>query len=119
MANKTSFQPGQSGNPNGRPPKGRALTELLTKAGSKGKRNKLLAELVWRFATTGEVTLPGGKTYKAEDINDLLAAWKWIYQHIDGPAPTSVDVTSGGEKIVGPTIVTLPAISDDSADDGS
>lgn len=92
------FKKGEVANPKGRPPKGRALTELLTKAGSKGKRNEKLAELVWAFATEGKVTV-GGRTYKAEDIGDLLAAWKWIYSHIDGPAPASLDVTSGGEKI--------------------
>ena len=30
-----TFKPGQSGNPNGRPPKSRALTALLEKAGGR------------------------------------------------------------------------------------
>lgn len=108
------FKKGEVANPKGRPPKGRALTELLTKAGNRDNRKKLLAELVWTFATTGEVTVHG-KTYKAEDIQDLLAAWKWIYQHIDGPAPSHVDVTSDGAPLNGPVIY-LPQV-DDSGDD--
>lgn len=50
---------GQSGNPNGRPPNGKALTNLLAKrgelTGQDGRRNdEALVELVWTEALKGE-----------------------------------------------------------------
>ena len=55
---------GVSNNPKGRPPKNRALTEILEKAGAtsldingnKVSRKRLLASLLWEAATTGRVT---------------------------------------------------------------
>jgi len=108
MANpKGNWKPGQSGNPAGRPPKGRALTAILEQAGGKTvevkgpdgttKRvtgKKLLAELVWQVATTGSVTLPNGETKKVEDFDDWFAAVKFIYQHIDGPPKAELGVSA-------------------------
>lgn len=100
------FQPGQSGNPKGRPPKERALTTILERAGGKtlevdGKRvsgRNLVARMVWEGVTTGIVKFPDGKVLALSptDWKDML---KWIYQHIDGPPRAEVDLTSDGEKI--------------------
>lgn len=100
------FKPGQSGNPKGRPPKSRALTQILEKAGSKtvevnGKRisgKRLLAQMMWQAVTLGEVELPGGEKLTL-GVNDWLVAAKWIYAHIDGPPKGEIDVTSLGEQI--------------------
>ena len=110
------FQPGQSGNPKGRPKKDRALTNLLEKAGGTmveidGERisgRRLLARQVWEGITTGTVHFPGGKMLilGPQDWKDFV---KWTYTHLDGPPVQGVDLTSGGEKIV----VTL------TGDDGS
>lgn len=102
------WKPGQSGNPAGRPPKSRALTEILERAGSRsvempdGKRvsgKQLVARLAWDLATTGQAEFPGGKQLVIEPV-DWLALVKWLYSHIDGPPKAEVDVTSGGEKLI-------------------
>ena len=101
------FQPGQSGNPKGRPPKDRALTDLLERAGAasveyRGKgisKKRLMAQMVWQGVITGTVEFPGGKklVLGPQDWKDFV---KWLYQHIDGPPKAELDLTTGGEKIV-------------------
>ena len=100
------FQAGQSGNPNGRPKKDRALTAMLERAGSatvvidgqhiSGKR--LAARMVWEGVTTGEITFPNGTKMRLapQDWKDFV---KWIYQHIDGPPKSEIDVTSDGKAV--------------------
>jgi hypothetical protein len=98
---------GQSGNPKGRPPKERALTSILEKAGSKtleyeGKRissKRLVARLVWSGSTTGKLAFPDGNTIELT-YDDWIELVKFIYQHIDGPPKAELDVTSGGERLI-------------------
>jgi len=101
------FQKGQSGNPNGRPPKNRALTDLLEAAGNTtvedadGKRKarkRVVASLAWELLTTGKAELPSGDTLKLAP-QDWVGLYKWIYQHIDGPPKTYMDITSDDEPI--------------------
>ena len=110
MARPGTWKPGQSGNPKGRPPKNRALTELLEAAGEKtiqyngGKyktaRKRIIADLAWSLATTGEAELPGGKKLKL-DPKDWMSLVKWIYQHIDGAPRSEVDLqTDGSMKVI-------------------
>jgi len=101
------WKQGQSGNPNGRPSKNRALTEILTRAGSKtlevgGKRmsgKRLMACLAWQIATTGKATFPNGTVLEASP-KDVLDIWKCLYTHIYGPPRGELDVTSGGKAII-------------------
>ena len=101
------WKAGQSGNPNGRPLKNRALTEILQKAGSKtvldcdGKRRsgkRVLTRLVWEIALQSETTLPNGNVLKASP-SDWFGIVKWIYAQIDGPPKSELDVTSDGEPV--------------------
>lgn len=118
MANKGTFKPGQSGNPNGRPPKNRALTAILETALNKTadtpdgrvKRKRIIAEHITLAATEGRVVLPDGETMELgpKEWIDLL---KWIYSHIDGPPRAEIDVTSDGKPLASP-IVYLPAVNE-------
>ena len=103
------FKPGQTGNPNGRPKKDRALTALIETSlshtieidGERVSGKRLLARLVTEAATTGEATLPNGKVLRLAP-KDWLDFVKWIYAHIDGPAPAKHEITGedGGALVV-------------------
>lgn len=90
---------GTSGNPKGRPPKSRALTTILEKAGNrtykpegadKGTaRKKLLAEMLWGAAVTGCVTFPDGRSETLES-SDWLNVVQFLYKHVDGPPKSSL-----------------------------
>jgi hypothetical protein len=100
------FQPGQSGNPKGRPPKSRALTELLERAGSKtvvvdGKKisgKRLYAERLWELITTGQVKFEN-KIYKVQSAKEWSDIVLKMLSHIDGPPKGELDITSAGNEI--------------------
>lgn len=127
------WEKGQSGNKKGRPPKSRALTALLERAGKKktagGKTSKQeMADRIWEALATGMITYPsfteqvvrdvvqpdGKKTAVTVEVErtprifleapDFIALAKLVLSQIDGPPPAAVDVTSAGEQI-NPTIV--------------
>lgn len=111
MANPTGkggWRAGQSGNPRGRPPKARALTAILERAGGKtitirladgGERKlsgrRFIAQALWELATTGKVTLPSGVSWVVEP-QDWLETVKWLYAHIDGPAKQAMELSGPG-----------------------
>ena len=92
ITNPGQWKPGQSGNPSGRKPKGRALTELLRLKGEEvisiGSEpvtaQEALAKAVWQFVTTGEVWLMG-KKLAAQNVGEWASVVKWLYMHVEPP----------------------------------
>lgn len=110
-ASSTSFGKGKSGNPRGRPPKSRALTALLERAGGKKlvksgsekgvQARQLLAELVWDAAVTGKVQFEPEGEPQALPPKEWVTVVRFIYDQIDGPPPAAVavDMTTQGQPI--------------------
>ena len=94
-----AFEKGKSGNPNGRPPKNRAWTAILDKAGSKTldyrgrkvSRKTLLAEYIMQAITSGSVTFPDDSTIELSPRDWMDMVWK-VYGQIDGPPKTAVEL---------------------------
>jgi hypothetical protein len=110
-----AWKKGETGNPNGRPTKGRALTEILEKTGAKKvavlrpdgttkqvSQRDILAALVWEAVTTGKVTLPDGGVKEITDFADWMACAQFVYKHIDGPAPAKLEHSGpdGGTLVI-------------------
>lgn len=91
IANAGQWQPGQSGNPKGRKPKHRPLTEILQRQGEEMviiggeamSAKEALARKVWQFVTTGEVSLMG-KRLEAQSVSEWASVVKWLYSHAEG-----------------------------------
>lgn len=98
---------GQSGNPNGKPPKIRTWAANLERASRKGllyhgkriSRKRLVAELFMQLITTGECEMPDGKRLQL-DAKDWIDLAKFVHIHVDGPAKAELDLTSAGQAIV-------------------
>jgi hypothetical protein len=98
---------GQSGNPKGRPPKKRALTDLLERTGKQkieltdGRKipaNKLLASQMWSALRDGFIVFSDGRMMYL-DAQQYLALARMIFNQVDGPPRAEVDVTSGNRPI--------------------
>jgi hypothetical protein len=91
----SKFLPGVSGNPKGRPPRARTLSDLLAAMGemSPGEGQPTyqaqLANNLWQLLSTGRVELENGPI-TFTNAKDWLEAAKFLIHHIDGPAPTQI-----------------------------
>ena len=94
------YPKGKTNNPNGRPPKNRALTEILEaagreevglKKGGKVARNQFLSNALWTVVTHGEVVLANGKELHVSP-SDWLGVVQFLYKQIDGPPPQSIEI---------------------------
>lgn len=113
---RTTWQPGQSGNPKGRPPKGRALTDRLAAAsasklsvdGTEVPLKDVLARMLWKAAITGQLTFAAPDEEAEErslplDFTQWMDITQYIIKQVDGPAPVPIDVTSKGNELKGLT----------------
>lgn len=79
------WQPGESGNPKGRPKKGYSISEMMKELlESDPEKKRALVEAILAKAMTGDV-----------------AAMKAIWNYMDGMPLQATDVTSQGEKVSG------------------
>lgn len=94
-----AWQPGQSGNPRGRPKKGRALTDILERMaykrlvqpdGSKVNRIQLLSSRVWEGLTTGRIRFEDGDEITLGG-DQYLRLVKMLYDQVDGPPRPDAD----------------------------
>jgi hypothetical protein len=85
--------PGKTNNPNGRPAKSRALTDLLVKAlgrtvdvdGKKIAGKRVLARLVSEVLVTGRLKFPGDTETSVISVKDWLEFAKWAYTYLEPP----------------------------------
>lgn len=104
-ASSTSFKKGVSGNPKGRPPKKRALTNLLERGGNvkiqteQGEisAKKVMVARIWEGLATGKMTF--GNISIALENDEYISLIKLVLSQVDGPPKGEVDVTSAGEPI--------------------
>lgn len=107
------WKKGQSGNKKGRPPKARALTEMIAKAGAKKREGSKLtaysefAQRLWEGLTQGRIVFPDGRVMVLEP-SDFVSMSKMLLTQIDGPPKAEMDMTSGGEPIVAINISAVP-----------
>jgi hypothetical protein len=96
--NSGRWKPGQSGNPKGKAPGSRAISEMLRLKGEETvvvggqalSQQEALAEAIWRFVLKGDVML-GKKHLKAESVGDWVQAVKWLYTYVDPPRTTTAE----------------------------
>ncbi len=90
--NRGRWKAGQSGNPKGKAPGSRAISEMLRLKGEETvvvggqalSAQEALAEAIWRFVLKGDVML-GKQHLKAESVGDWVQAVKWLYTYVDPP----------------------------------
>jgi hypothetical protein len=100
---------GNRNNPNGRPPKNKALTDILEVSLSRtievdGKRingKRVLADLVTSCLTTGRIRFPNDTEDSIVSVSDWMGMVKWVYERVDGrPIQPLGGVGDNGEIIL-------------------
>ncbi len=86
--NKTSFKPGKSGNPKGRPPKGHSITEWFREMlNSQPEVKEAIAQSIVSKALEGDV-----------------AAQRMVWNYMDGMPQQQIDHSTQGKPIPAPIL---------------
>ena len=94
--NQTSFKPGQTGNPKGRPPKGTSLTDVMREfleeipEGQERNNKELFVQKSYDLAMKGDPTFA-----------------KLVWNYLDGMPQQKIDHTSKDEKIQGIVVTVM------------
>lgn len=102
---------GSSNNPNGRPKKETALTDMLKVAlghtypvgDRKISGKRILSDMVSRAVVTGRIRFPNDSEESVISIKDWLELVRWVYERVDGKPVQPV----GGDSELGPIIVRM------------
>ena len=87
------WQPGQSGNPNGRPRKGKTLSECLEKLVQKNSNRQELMQAIWALAIGHWVRETDKKGQERTYLTSpQLGAIAFIFERLEGRVPVKVDV---------------------------
>lgn len=100
---------GKTNNPNGRPPKSKALTSMLENAlgktheynGKKVNGKRILADMVSNAIITGRLKFPKDTEESIISIKDWIELVKWTYERVDGkPVQPIAGDSDNGEIIL-------------------
>ena len=99
---------GSRNNPNGRPPKSKALTNMLEVAlgkthlykGKSVSGKRILADLVASVVVTGRLQFPDDNEISIVSIKDWMEFAKWAYERIDGKPVQPISGEEGGAIII-------------------
>jgi len=109
---------GRTNNPNGRPPKNQALTDLLKSQMSKrielpdGRKvtgKVLISELVMRVLASGRLRFPDDTEDSIISVKDWLDFVKWVYERVDGKPIQPI----GGDGDDGAIVIRITGVSDE------
>lgn len=102
-----SLPKGKTNNPAGRPPKSKALSELLRKdlnrtyptgEGKKTAAKRIITKRVIDALVTGKWKLADG-TFTYLSFGETAELIKWVFLRVDGQPQAAIDVTSGNENL--------------------
>jgi hypothetical protein len=101
------WEAGRSGNPSGRPPKGGALAEIVSKAGGrrltgpdgKSRQEKtMVAQALWELAAIGKTELgDSGKVVEVHSAHEWLEVVSWLFDRVEGKPKASAALVVPGD----------------------
>ncbi|MFA5714400.1 MAG: hypothetical protein WC998_01495 [Candidatus Paceibacterota bacterium] len=113
---------GKSNNLAGRPPKSKALSELLRKdlnrtylnnAGQKIAAKRIITKRVIDALVTGKWQLADG-TFTYLSFGETAELIKWVFLRVDGQPQAAINVTSDGESLT--NVISVVVHNGDSSD---
>lgn len=106
---KSAWQPGQSGNPNGRPKDGESWAKIIADIGNMypedilafvGRDNDLGREIMQLPKNVQMKYLVTSRVFAALMFEPTAGLWNGLMDRVEGKVGDRLDITSGGEKLV-------------------